>query len=166
MTEQVALFGSISKDKDWRKQLIIPLLEELNVSYFNPVVDKWTPDLAKKEAAIMAQAETIVMVFDDTSPSFTGLAEAGWAAVGVAQRGQHFVLYVDTSYELNIPNNLLTTDLAKEWAGYFKHWASSIRQLTVRHAQEANLETLHLCNSLDAVCDTLRQIYSKPSSSG
>ena len=159
MAEQVALFGSISREQDWRKEKVIPVLEALNVTYFNPVVDNWTPDLAEKEAAVMAQAETIVMIFDDSSPSFTGLAEAGWAALGAAQRGQNFVLYVDQAYELNIPQEVLSTPLAQEWGGYFKHWASSIRKLTVRHAQEAELETLYLCDSIEEVCETLKQIY-------
>ena len=63
------------------------------------------------------------------------------------------------SYQLNIPQNILTTDLAKEWAGYFKHWATSVRELTCRHAQESDLETLYLCETMDEVCDTLKEIY-------
>lgn len=161
MAAQVVLFGTTSREKDWRNNQVIPVLDTLDVTYFNPVVDNWTPDLAEKEAKALAEAETIVMVFDDTSPSFTGLAEAGWAALGAAQRGQQFVLYVDTDYQLNIPKEALVTEQAKEWAGYFKHWATSIRELTVRHAQEAELDTLHLCNSLDDVCDALRTIYAK-----
>lgn len=159
MAVQVALFGAVSAEKDWRNNQVIPLLKKLNVTYFNPVVDNWTPERAPIEAQAMADAETIIMVFDNSSPAFTGLAEAGWAALGASQRGQNFILYIDMSYKLNIPESIITTDLAVEWSGYFKHWASSVRELTYRHAQESGLETLHLCDTMDKVCDKLKEIY-------
>lgn len=35
--------------QDWRKEVIIPILEGLNINYFNPVVDDWTEESKEVE---------------------------------------------------------------------------------------------------------------------
>src|ERR1700682_3800918 len=93
-TPQVVLFGSIAGE--WRERQIIPVLNELGVTYYNPAKpDGWTHQAGDVEAQYMARCETVVMVFNASSPSFAALAETGWAALGCVTRNQHFILQID-----------------------------------------------------------------------
>lgn len=58
---QVVLFGSIYGG--WRESPIIPVLEELGVSYYHPFQEGgWTRESGDREAEVMARCETIVNV--------------------------------------------------------------------------------------------------------
>lgn len=155
---QVVLFGSIYGD--WRERVVIPVLEELNVSYFDPSKpDGWTPADGDLEAEVMARCETIVMVINRRLPSFTSLAETGWAALGAIQRGQHFILQVDQDYNLDLPDAIISTEEGARLANYMQHWVTSSRHLVMRHALEFQHELIHVVDSVDAVAETLRLIY-------
>ncbi|MEL6527164.1 MAG: hypothetical protein AAFQ07_15785, partial [Chloroflexota bacterium] len=88
---QVALFGSMGGN--WREDHVIPLLKQLGVSYFHPGIEnkQWTQVMGYREADVMENAETVIMVINHSSPGFGGLAEAGWAALGAEKRGQTFI---------------------------------------------------------------------------
>ncbi len=88
---QVGLFGSMKGG--WREKHVIPVLEQLGVTYFHPGVTggEWTEEMGQREAEVLANCETIVMVVNDSTPTLGGLTEAGWSAWGAAQRGQTFI---------------------------------------------------------------------------
>jgi hypothetical protein len=155
---QVALFGSIGGG--WREQFVIPLLEELEVSYFNPVSDSdWNPQLGGYEAEVMANCETIVMVINRTRPAFTALAETGWAALGAAQRGQHFILQVDLDYAPNLPETIRHTQDGQRVEKLLKHWTASSRYLVHHHAKQFDISTMHIVEDIQGVLATLHDIY-------
>lgn len=99
-TAEVFLYGTIGGDYSdpnrdcWREYEIQPVLDELGVSYFNPVVDNWTEIDAEKEAYAIANAETLVMVITANHPSIGSLAESGWALLSAIERDQTIIAYI------------------------------------------------------------------------
>ena len=155
---QVILFGSIAGD--WRENVIIPVLEELGVTYYNPVSETgWNTDLGDREAEVMAHCETIIMVLNRTSPSFTSLAETGWAALGAQVRGQTFILQIDHDLTYGLPESLQDHPDAQEVDAGLKHWVKSSRYLVDKHARQFNIPTMHVVDTLDDVVTVLRQNY-------
>ena len=141
---QVALFGSVQGG--WREKYIIPVLEELQVSYFNPVAltGDWTRARGDREAEVMAHCETIVMVINRLSPAFSGLAETGWAALGALQRGQHFILQIDQDAHYALPEGLREVDGAQDLQRQLQHYITASRYLVYHHAQHFEFDRLHL----------------------
>lgn len=157
---QVILFGAIGGG--WREQWIIPVLDELGVTYYNPIQeDGWTPEAGDREADVMAHCETIVMVINKTSPAFTSLAEAGWAALGAVQRRQHFILQIDLDYTYPLPDSILQIAEGQRLQAWLQHWVSSSRYLVYKHAQQFNIPTMHLVTNMEDVIGKLREIYQK-----
>jgi hypothetical protein len=159
---QVILFGSIGGS--WREDHIIPVLEELGVTCYNPISPTgwWSKDLGDREAEVMAHCETIVMVINRTTPAFTSLAETGWAALGAAVRGQQFILQMDVEYPMTLPDAIRHTADGQEVEKALQHWATSSRYLVYNHAKQFNLPNLHLVDDMTGVIATLRTLYRKP----
>lgn len=162
-TPQVGLFGSIYGE--WREKHIIPVLDELKVSYFHPGTPDqvWTEEMGKREAEVMQQAETIVMVINDEKPAFGGLGETGWAALGAVQRKQTLILYVQPGYTWRVPawQRWLPgmKNLIKEMEDYAQRTRSLVTEHAKRHAQEN--ERLIVVDSLAGVVAELKRLYSR-----
>lgn len=155
---QVALFGSMTGG--WRQKYVMPVLDELGVTYFDPGgIPEWTPEAGAYEAEIMANVETIVMVFNTGSPSFGGLAETGWAALGAVQRGQTFILYVEQHYESRFPTLLKLLPSGRMWDKTLQHWATASRTLVQQHARSFDIETMHVVDDMEGALSALRERY-------
>ena len=156
---QVVLFGSVSGD--WRERHVIPVLDELGVTYFNPVRPHgWTCEAGDIEAEFMARCETVVMVFNTILPSFAGLAESGWAALGCIERQQHFVLQIDREFALRLPPALSATPEGARLEKDLQGWTTRSRYLVHKHASEFRHPRLHTVADLPGVAATLREIYA------
>jgi hypothetical protein len=144
---QVFLMGTIGGDyadphRDcWREHIVQPVLDELRVTYFNPVVNNWSEENAEIEARAIANAETIVLVITSTSPSIGSLSESGWAVLSAVERDQTIIVYIEP--ESDDAESLRARRIV----------LSQARTLTV------DIENLYLVDSLDAVVATLREIY-------
>lgn len=161
---QVILFGSIAGE--WREKRIIPVLKELGVTYFNPNTGGiWTIENGDQEADLLAHCETIVMVFNNTSPSFAGLAEAGWAAMGAMVRGQHCILLIDLEYSYELAHSLRSSEDGQALAKQMDHWTKSTRHLVYKHAKQFDIKTLYVAENMADVIARLRLIYGDKSSS-
>lgn len=159
---QVVLFGSMQGD--WREKQIIPLLDELGVTYFNPAEPgiNWNPAKGQREAEMMAACETILIVINATTPAFTSLAETGWAAVGAMQRGQTFILCIlPEAYVETLPPYLKIFPKVREMNAYFNHWATSMRDMVKGHAEKFDLPNLHVTDSMEGVVAALKKRYAK-----
>jgi len=144
---QVFLMGTVggvwqdpSRDC-WREHVVQPVLDELGVTYFNPVVKEWSGEDADREARALANAEVIVLVITDTSPSFASLSESGWALLGAMQRNQKLIMYIDPQH----------SDEDSERARLVV--LSQARRLA------AQFDGLIMVNSLDEVLEALRALY-------
>lgn len=146
---QVFLMGTVGGNYEdpnrdcWREYLIQPVLDELGVSYFNPVVSGWTEENAQIEARVIAQAEMIVLVITDSTPSIGALAESGWAVLSALERDQHVIVFID-------PNS----DHEESWRA---------RQIVLSQALPlaASLEQVQIVDSLAAVAEALRRHYGR-----
>ena len=144
---QVFLMGTIGgayedPNRDcWREDVVQPVLEDLGVSYFNPVVSNWTEENAEIEARVIAQAETIVLVITAKHPSIGSLAESGWAVLSSIERGQTIIIYI-------------APDSANE-----ESWRA--RQIVLSQARPLaeNLDNVIIVDSLDGVVAALREHY-------
>jgi hypothetical protein len=157
---QVVLFGSIQGD--WRERHIIPVLTELNVTYYNPVQpDGWTHHSGDIEAEYMARCETVVMVFTRHLPAFAALAESGWAALGCVERNQHFILQIDLEFSLHLPSELTAMLAGQQLETALQGWATRSRYLVHKHAGEFKHPRMHIVADLPAVAAKLREIYTR-----
>jgi hypothetical protein len=157
---QVVLFGSTAGD--WRERHLIPVLAGLGVTYYNPVQPHgWTQQAGDIEAEYMARCETVVMVFNKTSPAFAALAESGWAALGCIERNQHFILQIDTEFQLELSPELSATRSGVELEKNLQGWTTRSRYLVHRHAREFKNPLLHLVDDVPAVAAELRKIYAR-----
>jgi hypothetical protein len=156
---QVVLFGSIYGD--WRERYVIPVLTELDVTYYNPVQPQgWTQQSGDIEAEYMARCETVVMVFNKILFSFAGLAEAGWAALGCVERNQHFILQIDLEFPLHLPPELTAMRAGERLERELQDWATRSRYLVHKHAREFRHPRLHMVDDVLAVAAKLREIYA------
>lgn len=71
-------FGANEADKSWRKGPtgVMARLEQAGVSFYNPEVDDWTPELVEIEAAAKANAETLLFVIDPNTRAIVSMMEA------------------------------------------------------------------------------------------
>ncbi len=158
---QVALFGSIGGG--WREEHVIPLLKKLGVSYYHPGTpdQQWTQVMGLREADVMANAETIVMVINHSSPGFGGLAEAGWAALGAAQRGQTFILYIPTGYKFEGEGGLAGI-FGKKYIEMIDDYAGRTRYLVNEHAKRfKDIVGLYVAENIQDVLTVLEQQYGE-----
>lgn len=148
-TPQVFLMGTIGGDwsdseRDcWREYIVQPVLDELGVTYFNPVVENWTEEDAEREAKAIAHAETIVLVITAEHPSIGSLSESGWAVLSAEEREQRVIVFIaDDSDDVD---------------------SARARKIVLSQARPLaqTLDTLILVDSLDAVPYELRRLYER-----
>lgn len=159
---KVGLFGSIQGG--WREDHVIPLLKELGVSYFHPGASSegWTQVMGLREADVLENCETIVMVINDSTPGFGGLAEAGWSALGANTRGQNFILYVQTEYHFDAPFPLQWIPAGKKLAHSMEDYAKRTRFLVSQHAKRfKHIPGLFVVDDIEGVVKSLKDLYAK-----
>lgn len=145
---QVFLMGTIGGAKSdpgrdcWRESVVQPMLDTLGVTYYNPVVEDWSPEEAEKEARAIASAETIVLVISPDYPSIGSLSESGWAVLSALERNQTIIAYIAPSSD--------DADSARARSIVL----SQARPLAVR------FERLLLVDNLRAVNGALKRLYS------
>ncbi|CAH8830571.1 unnamed protein product [Trichobilharzia szidati] len=57
--------GGACNPTTWRKDVVIPILESLGLSYYNPQVDVWSPDLIKLEKNAKLSSDILLFVFEN-----------------------------------------------------------------------------------------------------
>jgi hypothetical protein len=60
----------------WRKEIAVPLLTEAGVSFYNPQVDNWTPDLVEIEAEAKRDSRVLLFIIDNKTRAMAGMLEA------------------------------------------------------------------------------------------
>lgn len=85
---EVFLGGSCNPTT-WRADVAIPALNELGISFYNPQVSDWTPDLIELEHRAKEKARVLFFVMDSETRSSAGAIEAAHIA---GQNARHLVL--------------------------------------------------------------------------
>ncbi len=144
---QVFLMGTIGgawsdPNRDcWREHVIQPELDELGVTYYNPVVEDWSEENAREEAEAIKNAETIVMVITANHSSIGSLAESGWAILSAIERKQTVIVYI--AKDSNDPDSLRARKIV-------------LSQATTLAPQ---LDELILVNDIEGVLKALHELY-------
>ena len=102
MRKIVGLFGTCA-ETTWRDDLAIPLLNEANVPFFNPVDKHWTSEARENEARHAASDKVILQIISSEDVSLSSLAESGWLALHCHLRGQKLVLCIQDMPEHSEP---------------------------------------------------------------
>ncbi|CAL1268257.1 unnamed protein product [Larinioides sclopetarius] len=76
---QVFLGGSCNPTT-WRKDIAIPTFKRLNITYYNPQVAQWGPELIELENQAKQNAEVMFFVIDNQTRSVASMIEAAQVA--------------------------------------------------------------------------------------
>lgn len=87
----VGLFGTCGGSR-WREDIVIPILQQRKVEFFNPVVAEWTEEAMKNEADHAATDQVVMMVITDETSAIASMAESGWIALQASLRGQTLIM--------------------------------------------------------------------------
>ncbi|XP_058820742.1 uncharacterized protein LOC131682950 isoform X4 [Topomyia yanbarensis] len=104
---EVFLGGSCNPTT-WRADVAIPTLNHLGISFYNPQVSEWTPDLLELEHRAKEKAKVLFFVMDSQTRSTAGAIEVAHIA---GRNSKHLVLVL-LPYKPNqkILNEQLTMD--------------------------------------------------------
>ncbi|EGD78949.1 hypothetical protein PTSG_01922 [Salpingoeca rosetta] len=81
--------GGACNPTTWRRDVAIPFLEQHDVTYYNPQVDEWYPELMQEEERAKQAADVLLFVFDHTTRGVASMVEV---AVNAATRPQSLVV--------------------------------------------------------------------------
>lgn len=76
---QIFLGGSCNPTT-WRQSVAIPYLEMNGITYYNPQVDDWTPEVVKIERNAKQSAQVLLFVIDKQTRSTVSLVESAFMA--------------------------------------------------------------------------------------
>lgn len=72
--------GGSCNPTTWRQNVAIPFLEANGISYYNPQVDNWTPEVVNLERYAKQNAQILLFVIDKQTRSTTSLVESAFMA--------------------------------------------------------------------------------------
>lgn len=78
---QIFLGGSCNPTT-WRQTIAIPYLETKGISYYNPQVDNWTPEIVNLERKAKQSANILLFVIDRQTRSTVSIVESAFMAGG------------------------------------------------------------------------------------
>lgn len=95
--------GGSCNPTTWRKEIIIPLLEQNKVTYYNPQVDVWSEDLVQVEAVAKDNALILLFIIDSKTRALASIVEAAEYIC----TGRNVILSLSNMPENSIINNQL-----------------------------------------------------------
>ncbi|KYQ56675.1 hypothetical protein ALC60_04274 [Trachymyrmex zeteki] len=90
MAYEVFLGGSCNPTT-WRSDIAIPTLQNLGITYYNPQVSQWRPELIAQEYEAKQTARVLLFVIDNQTRNSAGIIEAAQLA---ATRSESLVLVI------------------------------------------------------------------------
>ncbi|XP_025989706.1 uncharacterized protein LOC105199471 isoform X2 [Solenopsis invicta] len=90
MAYEVFLGGSCNPTT-WRSDIAIPTLQSLGITYYNPQVSQWGPELIAQEYEAKQTARVLLFVIDNQTRNSAGIIEAAQLA---ATRSESLVLVI------------------------------------------------------------------------
>jgi len=76
MTKPQVFLGGSCNPTTWRFDTAIPQLERAGITYYNPQVDDWKPELVEIEARAKNEADTLLIVIDAQTRALASIVEA------------------------------------------------------------------------------------------
>lgn len=90
MAYEVFLGGSCNPTT-WRSEIAIPTLQSLGITYYNPQVSQWGPELIAQEYEAKQTAKVLLFVIDNQTRNSAGVIEAAQLA---ATRRESLILVI------------------------------------------------------------------------
>ncbi|XP_017787495.1 PREDICTED: uncharacterized protein LOC108570202 [Habropoda laboriosa] len=90
MAYEVFLGGSCNPTT-WRSEIAIPALQRLGITYYNPQVSQWGPELIAQEYEAKQTAKVLLFVIDNQTRNSAGIIEAAQLA---ATRRESLILVI------------------------------------------------------------------------
>ena len=99
--------GGSCNPTTWRKDTVIPYLEKEEVTYYNPQVEDWYPELIQMEETAKKSSYIKLYVFDSQTRAIASLVEAAFMA-SIGWRIVVVLHYLSESKEVEIAGETLT----------------------------------------------------------
>lgn len=103
---KIGLFGTTSSN--WRDRFI-NRYDYLNIPYFNPSKDDWSPLDASNEANHLQSDDIILIPVLNTSYGFASLSEIGFAAIRAINEDKSLIVLIDDKVDSDLGSNELIT---------------------------------------------------------
>eukprot|EP00057_Strongylocentrotus_purpuratus_P007206 XP_011661680.1 PREDICTED: uncharacterized protein LOC100888673 isoform X1 [Strongylocentrotus purpuratus] len=72
--------GGSCNPTTWRRDVAIPLLKQYSLTFYNPQVESWSPDLIEIEDQAKRLADLLLFVIDNSTRSIASMVEASFLA--------------------------------------------------------------------------------------
>lgn len=105
---QVFLGGSCNPTR-WRMDIAIPFLEKYGITYYNPQVDQWIPEMIEMERKAKDDARILFFVIDDQTRSIVSMIEVAYL-VGIRRMRKRLILTIN-DFSITSTNILMTNEL-------------------------------------------------------
>lgn len=92
MSKHQVFLGGSCNPTTWRQDVAIPLLNKLGITYYNPQVDQWNPELVEHEFHAKENASVLFYVINNETRNVSGIIEAAY----LAGRRRKLILVVDS----------------------------------------------------------------------
>lgn len=79
-TKSQVFLGGSCNPTTWRQKIAMPFLDTEAITYFNPQVDDWKPDMINLESVAKENADILFFVIDCQTRSTVGLIESAFIA--------------------------------------------------------------------------------------
>ncbi|XP_029656423.2 uncharacterized protein LOC115230359 [Octopus sinensis] len=90
----IVFLGGSCNPSNWRKEIAIPYLNNLNISYYNPQVDNWTPDLVKQEDLIKKSCKCLLFVISEETRGIASMVEVAY----LSSMKRHVILVMKDTF--------------------------------------------------------------------
>lgn len=135
----IGLFGTCGKSK-WRDEFV-KKYEELGITFFNPNVPDWKPELAVIEAEHLANDQILLFPITNETYATGSLAESGFSILNAIKlddrRDLVMLIHQDLEQELKDEN----PTMAKE--------SLRARALVTQHLKKQNLANLYVVSTIE-----------------
>ncbi|KAJ6215764.1 hypothetical protein RDWZM_010264 [Blomia tropicalis] len=107
--ERKRVQGGSCNPTRWRMDIAIPFLEKYGITYYNPQVDQWIPEMIEMERKAKDDARILFFVIDDQTRSIVSMIEVAYL-VGIRRMRKRLILTI-TDFSINSTNILMTNEL-------------------------------------------------------
>ena len=143
----VGLFGTCGKSI-WRER-VIQEYNELGISYFNPQVADWKPELAVEEARHLAEDQVILFPVTGETYGLGSLAETGFSIVNALRLDDYrdFVIIIEMALDPSLSDKGMREESLRG------------RRLVTEHLKKLCLSNLYVVNTLDEMLEVSIALY-------
>lgn len=124
---QIFLGGSCNPTT-WRQNLAIPFLDTHGISYYNPQVENWSPEIIEIERHAKQNAQILLFVIDKQTRSTVSLVESAF----MAGENKNLVLVVNPYEDVGLPVEDCVTATSHEEFLELKHARYLLQSLVAK----------------------------------